>query len=88
MNTILGLDIGTEFVKAVLAKTSKKGNLEILGIGKAKQAEGNMHAGAVADIPAVVAVCEEALIQVEEQAGEKAELTIASVSASIASPFS
>ncbi|MBR2855722.1 pilus assembly protein PilM [Candidatus Saccharibacteria bacterium] len=79
MNTILGLDIGTEFVKAVLAKPNKKGDLEILGIGKAKQAEGNMHAGAVADIPAVVSVCEEALVEVEKQAGERAELTVVGI---------
>ena len=29
MSTILGLDIGTEFVKAVLAKPTKKGSLDI-----------------------------------------------------------
>ena len=79
MSTILALDIGTEFVKAVLAKPAKKGNLEILGIGKARQTEGNMHAGAVADIPAVVSVCEEALVQAEEQAGERAELTVVGI---------
>ncbi len=79
MSTILGLDIGTEFVKAVLAKPTKNGNLEILGVGKARQVEGNMHAGAVADIPAVVNVCEEALVQVEEQAGERANLTIVGI---------
>ena len=75
MSTILALDIGTEFVKAILAKPTKKGDLEILGVGKARQVEGNMHAGAVADIPAVVNVCEEALVQVEDQAGERADLT-------------
>ena len=79
MNTILGLDIGTEFIKAVLAKPTKKGNLEILGVGKAKQTEGNMHAGAVADIPAVVATCEDALVKVEEQAGERAETVIVGI---------
>ncbi len=79
MSTILGLDIGTEFVKAVLARKGKKGNMEILGVGKAHQAEGNMHAGAVADIPAVVSVCEEALVQVEKQAGERAELTVVGI---------
>ncbi|MBR0468061.1 pilus assembly protein PilM [Candidatus Saccharibacteria bacterium] len=79
MNTILALDIGTEFVKAVLAKPAKKGNLEILGVGKAKQAEGNMHAGAVADIQAVVSVCEEALVKVEKQAGERASLTVVGI---------
>ena len=79
MSTILALDIGTEFVKAVLARPAKKGNLEILGVGKAKQAEGNMHAGAVADIPAVVATCEEALVKVEKQAGERAGLTVVGI---------
>ena len=79
MSTILGLDIGTEFVKAVLARPTKKGDLEILGVGKAKQVEGNMNAGAVADIPAVVNVCEEALVQVEEQAGERANLTVVGI---------
>ena len=79
MSTILALDIGTEFVKAVLARPDKKGNLEILGIGKAKQTEGNMHAGAVADIPAVVSVCEDALVQVEEQAHERASLTVVGI---------
>lgn len=79
MNTILGLDIGTEFIKAVLAKPGKKGNLEILGIGKAKQEEGSMYAGAVADIPAVVAACEEALADAEGQAGERANLTVVGI---------
>ena len=79
MSTILGLDIGTEFVKAVLARPTKKGDLEILGVGKSRQREGNMYAGAVADIPAVVAACEEALVQVEDQAGERAELTVVGI---------
>ncbi len=79
MSTILALDIGTEFVKAILAKPCKKGKLEIMGVGKAKQSDGNMHAGAVADIPAVVGVCEKALLQVEEQAGERANLTVVGI---------
>ena len=79
MSTILALDIGTEFVKAILARPNKKGDLEILGTGKAKQLEGNMHAGAVADIPAVVSVCEEALVDVEKEAGERASLTVVGI---------
>lgn len=79
MSTILGLDIGTEFVKAVLAKPAKKGDYEILGIGKAKQREGSMYAGAVADIPAVVATCEEALLQVENQSKIRADTTVVGI---------
>ena len=79
MSTILGLDIGTEFVKAVLAKPGKKGTLEILGVGKARQRFGSMHAGAIADIPAVVATCESALVQVEDSAGERANTTVVGI---------
>ena len=79
MNTVLGLDIGTEFVKAILAKPTKKGQLEILGVGKARQKYGSMHAGAIADIPAVVATCEEALVQVEDEAGERADTTVVGI---------
>ncbi|MBQ3348276.1 pilus assembly protein PilM [Candidatus Saccharibacteria bacterium] len=79
MSTILGLDIGTEFVKAVLARPSKKGDLEILGAAKAKQKDGSMYAGAIADIPAVVSTCEEALVKVEDAAGERANLTVVGI---------
>ena len=79
MSTILGLDIGTEFVKAVMAKPGKKGNLEIIGIGKAKQKDGNMHAGAIADIPAVISTCEQALIQVEDKVGERADQVVVGI---------
>ena len=68
-NVILGLDIGTEFVKAVIAEKKKDNTLEIIGVGKAHQAMGNMYAGAIADIPAVISVCEKALSKAEEQAG-------------------
>lgn len=79
MSTILGLDIGTEFVKAVLGKPGKKGDIEILGVAKVRQKEGNMYNGAIADIPAVVATCEEALVKVEDQSGERAELTVVGI---------
>lgn len=65
---LLALDIGTEFIKAVIAE-QKKDNLEIIGVGKAHQSAGNMYAGAIADIPAVIATCEEALDKAEKMAG-------------------
>ena len=79
MSTILGLDIGTEFVKAVLAKPGKKGELKILAAAKSKQQEGSMHAGAISDIPAVISSCEEALVQVEDRAGERAGQTVVGI---------
>ncbi|MBR6964966.1 pilus assembly protein PilM [Candidatus Saccharibacteria bacterium] len=79
MSTILALDIGTEFVKAVIAKASRKGNLEVIGVGRAKQAPANIFAGAIADIPAVVSVCEKALLDAEEEAKESAKLTVVGI---------
>jgi len=79
MSTILGLDIGTEYVKVVLARPNKNGQLEVVGAARAKQKEGSMYAGAIADITAVVATCEDALIEAEEQAGERADTTVVGV---------
>lgn len=79
MSTILGLDIGTEFVKAILAKPGSHGELKIIAAAKTRQQEGSMHAGAISDIPAVVATCEEALVQVEDVAGERAEQTVVGI---------
>lgn len=79
MNTILALDIGTEYVKAVIAKADKKGSLEVIGVGRAKQAEANMFSGAIADIPAVVSTCEKALLDAEEEAGETAKTAVVGI---------
>lgn len=65
---LVGLDIGTEFVKAVIAKV-KDDELEVVGVGRARQSLSDMQAGAVSDIAGVVANCEKALTQAEEMAG-------------------
>ena len=46
---LLALDIGTEYVKALIAKKSKTA-LKIVGVGKAHEAPTNMYSGAIADI--------------------------------------
>jgi len=65
---IVGLDIGTEFVKALVARVRGDG-LEIIGAGRVHQNLTDMQAGAIADIGAVVGNCDEALSQAEQQAG-------------------
>ena len=75
-DTILALDIGTENVKAVIARQNKNGELDIIGIGRAHQGSTNMYAGAIADIPAVVDVCEKALSQAEKMSGTTSKLTV------------
>jgi cell division protein FtsA len=72
---IVALDIGTEYTKALIAKIDGD-NLEIIGVGRARQEVGNMYSGAIADIIGVVKNCEAALIQAEEQASVEAKRVI------------
>lgn len=65
---IVALDIGTEFVKALIAKVAGD-RLVIAGVGRAHQALTDMQAGAISDIAGVVKNCDAALNQAEEQAG-------------------
>lgn len=67
-DVIVGLDIGTEFVKALIARVDGD-DIEIIGVGRARQAVDDMHSGAIADIGGVVRNCEEALAAAEIQAG-------------------
>lgn len=72
---IVGLDIGTEFVKALIAKVNED-DLEIVGVGRARQDVSDMHSGAIADISGVVRNCEEALAEAEDQAGLQAKRVV------------
>ena len=72
---LVGLDIGTEFVKALIAQV-KGPNLEIIGVGRCHQELADMQAGAISDIAAVVANCDEALNQAEQQAGISARTAV------------
>ena len=67
---LVALDIGTEFVKALIGKIGEDGSaVEIVGVGRAHQALSDMQAGAISDIASVVANCDEALNEAEQQAG-------------------
>lgn len=74
-DVLVGLDIGTEVVKALIAEI-KDDQLEIIGVGRKPQEIGDMHMGAIADIAAVVANCETALSEAEDQAGIQAKRVI------------
>lgn len=69
---IVGLDVGTEYVKALIAKIDGE-DIEIIGVGRAHQDMDDMHQGAISDIAGVVRNCEEALGQAEEEAGLQAK---------------
>lgn len=72
---LVGLDIGTEFVKALVAKVTDD-KLEIVGVGRAHQELSDMQAGAIADIGAVVRNCDIALGQAEQQSGVSARTAV------------
>ena len=74
-DVLVGLDIGTEVVKALIAEI-KDDQLEIIGVGRKPQEIGDMHMGAIADIAAVVANCETTLSEAEDQAGVQAKRVI------------
>jgi len=65
---VVALDIGTENVKALIGRVDGD-KLEIVGAGRAHQELTDMQAGAIADIAGVVANCDTALSQAEQQAG-------------------
>ena len=74
-NYIVGLDIGTEYVKALIAKLDDD-KLNIVGVGRAHQQISDMYSGAIADISGVVRNCEAALSEAEEQAGLQAKKVV------------
>ena len=74
-NYIVALDIGTEFVKALIAQVDEE-EIKIVGVGRAHQELSDMHSGAIADIAGVVRNCEPALIEAEEQAEIQAQRVV------------
>ncbi|HSX07596.1 MAG TPA: cell division FtsA domain-containing protein [Candidatus Saccharimonadales bacterium] len=72
---LVALDIGTEFVKALVGRVKPDG-VEIIGVGRAHQALSDMQAGAIADISSVVENCDKALSQAEDQAGVSARTAV------------
>lgn len=72
---VLALDIGTEYVKALIAKVDGE-ELQIVGVGREHQGLSDMHSGAISDIGAVVRNCEAALNDAEQQAGFQAKKAI------------
>lgn len=72
---MVALDIGTEYVKVLISKLVDD-KLEIVGTGRAHQQLSDMQAGAISDIAAVVANCDKALNEAEQQAGLSARGTV------------
>lgn len=83
---LVGLDIGTEFVKALIARVNGD-DIEIIGVGRARQDLSDMHGGAIADIGGVVRNCEDALSQAEQQAGVQGRRTVIGIAGELVKGF-
>jgi len=75
-NYLVALDIGTEYVKALIGKIKPDGTIDIIGVGRKHQGLNDMQAGAISDIAAVVENCDKALNEAEIQAGVSARQAI------------
>ena len=72
-NVMLALDIGTEFVKALVFRPDHEmRKVIIMGVGFIRQRVGSMSSGAVSDIEGVIRACEKAIAVAEEAAGVSA----------------
>ena len=65
----LSLDIGTEFVKALIFKVEDDGKGYVLGVGRQHQRLSDMQGGTVTDIHGVIRNCEVAIERAGEMAG-------------------
>lgn len=74
-NHVVALDIGTEYVKALLFRVENKKAI-VVGVGRAKQRLQDMHSGAVTDIAGVADTCNKALENAEVMAGVAASKAI------------
>lgn len=75
----LALDIGTDFVKALVCEAGgTKG--KILGVGRKKQKLGDMQSGVVTDIASVIANCHSAIREAETMAGISTKKMILGIS--------
>ncbi|HET9721880.1 MAG TPA: cell division FtsA domain-containing protein [Candidatus Saccharimonadales bacterium] len=75
---LVALDVGTEFVKALVGQIIGD-EIEIIGVGRAHQELSDMQAGAISDIAAVVANCDKALAAAEQQAGVSARTAVVGI---------
>jgi cell division protein FtsA len=64
------LDIGSTYARAAIIRINTQQHIELLGIGRYGQQEGNLVAGMVNDIQGTVTACNEALLKAERMAGK------------------
>jgi len=77
-NLALALDIGTEFVKALVFRLEgEKGY--VTGVGRKRQRLSDMQGGMVTDIQGVIKTCEEAILEASQEVSQEVEQTIVGI---------
>lgn len=72
---LVALDIGTEFVKALIGRVEADG-VKVVGVGRQRQRLTDMQGGAVTDISGVVENCDQALKVAEKMSGVVAKQVV------------
>ncbi len=86
-SAMLALDIGTEYAKALVFETGPDGDGVVRGVGRKRQGLSHMQSGTVADIPAVVGNCREALDTAEAMAGRAAPKVVIGIAGELVKGF-
>jgi cell division protein FtsA len=81
------LDIGTEFVKALVFEVDGEGHGNVKGAARRRQGLAHMQSGTVADISAVVDNCQMALQEAEEMAGFRASQVVIGIAGELVKGF-
>lgn len=71
-NTVTGLDIGSQQIKAIIGRKNEDGIIDIIGLGTAKSA--GLRQGMVVDIEDTISAVSEALSKAEKMAGITSEI--------------
>jgi cell division protein FtsA len=82
----LALDIGTEYAKALVFEIQDEA-ATVTGVGRRRQGLSHMQSGTVADIPAVVANCREALDEARTMAGRDAPKVVIGIAGELVKGF-
>lgn len=86
--TLLALDIGTEYAKALVFDHVPDAGAVVTGVGRKRQGLAHMQSGTVADIPAVVENCRIALDEAEAMAGSAPRKVVIGIAGELVKGFS
>jgi cell division protein FtsA len=86
--TLLALDIGTEYAKALVFERDAADGAVVTGVGRKRQGLAHMQSGTVADIPAVVRNCRMALDDAESMAGSTPGKVVIGIAGELVKGFS